>query len=569
MVAGLHARSQSTGRNEAQPKCFLARVPRAVRQPFVALRILVVVLLLVPALLAGEAENLAREAAKAARAGNYLQAFTLYSRAAQISPYGTYANQSRAMLAAAASQEQVRIGSTSASAAPQPSGSQDAVLAEDAALLGLVSPEALQETRRLLPPIRLEADRASHDLALSSPTQKLWEEVLKRYGLDVVFDDSVKDAEPVRLEIANAGYREAIRALELVSNTIAIPVGEKLLLVSANSANAQIQLEPTAAVAIPVPQAIANEDATEIANAIRQAMEIRTVMVDATRRILLLRDRYSKVLTAQVLAEELLSYPQDVVLDLEFREVTRRSFNRYGINLPTSFPITVFTNWMNNVARPAEGFTNFITFGGGASLVGIGIASAEAVAFMSRTDSKTIYRAEIRGNSGKETVFNLGQEYPILRSSFISGPTQQPGSSVFFPQVDFKQIGFAVKAKPVVWRNTVTLDLNVSVSLLTGESSNGIPVLANREATTRLQVENGQQIAVAGLLVKEEARSLTGLAGLNQLPGIGALFRQTSNTKDETEVLVVIRPRILQARSPRLASPVWWTGTSTRFVAPL
>jgi type II secretory pathway component GspD/PulD (secretin) len=74
---------------------------------------------------------------------------------------------------------------------------------------------------------------------------------------------------------------------------------------------------------------------------------------------------------------------------------------------------------------------------------------------------------------------------------------------------------------------------------------------------------------VAGLLVKEEARSLTGLAGLNQLPGIGALFRQTSTTKDETEVLVVIRPRILQPRSPRLASPVWWTGTATRFVAPL
>jgi hypothetical protein len=541
-----------------------------VRQPFVALRVLVVILLLASALLAGEAENLAREAAKAARAGDYLQAFTLYSRAAQISPYGTYANQSRAMLAAAASQEQVRIGSTSASALPQPPVPQNAVAgSEESALLGLIDSEAMAETRRLLPPIRLEADRASHDLALSAPSQKLWEEVLKRYGLDVVFDDSVKDAEPVRLEIDNAGYREAIRALELVTNTIAIPVGEKLLLVSTNSANAQIQLEPTAAVAIPVPQAIANEDATEIANAIRQALEIRTVMVDATRRILLLRDRYSKVLTAQVLAEELLSYPQDVVLELEFREVTRRSFNRYGINLPTSFPITVFTNWMNNVVRPVEGFTNFITFGGGASVVGIGIASAEAVAFMSRTDSKTIYRAEIRGNSGKETVFNLGQEYPILRSSFISGPTQQPGSSVFFPQVDFKQIGFAVKAKPVVWRNTVTLDLNVSVSLLTGESSNGIPVLANREATTRLQVEDGQQIAVAGLLVKEEARSLTGLAGLNQLPGIGALFRQTSTTKDETEVLVVIRPRILQPRSPRLASPVWWTGTATRFVAPL
>ncbi|MDZ7639834.1 MAG: type II and III secretion system protein [Bryobacterales bacterium] len=188
---------------------------------------------------------------------------------------------------------------------------------------------------------------------------------------------------------------------------------------------------------------------------------------------------------------------------------------------------------------------------------------------MSRSDSKTIYRAELRGNSGKESVLNLGQQYPILQSSFLSGPTQQPGSSVFFPQVDFKQIGFEVKAKPVVWRDTVTMDLSLNVSLLTGESSNGIPVLSNRETTTRLQVENGQMISVAGLLLREEARSLSGLAGLGQLPGIGALFRQTSNTKEETEVLIVIRPRVLHSRTSRMASPGWWTGTSTRFLAPL
>lgn len=536
---------------------------------FVTSRVLALLLLLVTVLAADEAEGLAREAAKAARAGNFLQAFSLYSRAAQLSPYGSYAEQSRAMLAAAASQNQVRMGGILAPAPANSEAERAPQAPESAALLGSVSAELLDETRRLMPPIRLQADSAVRNLSLSAPPRQLWEEVLKGYGLDAVFDDSVTDAPPIPLELEAANYREAIRALELVTNTIAIPVGEQLLLVSANTANAQIQLEPTAAVAIPVPQAIANEDATEIANAIRQALEIRTVMVDAARRMLLVRDRYSKVLAAQMLAEELLGYPQDVVFDLEFREVTRRSFNRYGINLPTTFPLTVFTNWMNNVASPAKGFTNFLTFGGGSSLVGIGIASAEAVAFMSRTDSKTIYRAEIRGASGKESVFNLGQQYPVLRSNFISGPTQQPGSSVFFPQVEFKQIGFAVKAKPVVWRNTVTLDLSVSVALLTGESSNGIPVLANRETNTRLQVEDGQLISVAGLLVKEEARSLTGLAGLNQLPGIGALFRQTSTTKDETEVLVVIRPRILQPRSRRLASPGWWTGTSTRFVAPL
>lgn len=530
------------------------------------MRALILLFFLAGSCLAGEAEHLAHGAAKAARAGDYVRAFSLYSRAAQLSPYSTYSQQSRAMLAAAATNEQVRFG-------PPPSDEPELPLsevsAEQAALLGRIDAETLAATRNPLPPTHLEANDAVRDLSQTAAPKQLWETVLKGYGLDAVFDDTVQDAASVGLRLDGADYREAIRALELVTNTIAIPVAENLLLVAANNANTQTQLEPTAAIAIPLPQAIANEDATEIANTVRQALEIRTVMVDASRRLLLIRDRYAKVLAAQALAMELIGFPQDVVLDVEFREVTRRSMDRFGLNLPTSFPVRVFTTWLNNQFTPAEGFLNYVSFGGGASLVGIGIASAEAVAFMSRSDSKTIYRAEVRGGSGKESTLSLGQEYPILKSSFLSGPTQQPGSSVFFPQVDFKQIGFQVKAKPVVWRDTVTMDLTVSVTLLTGESSNGIPVLSNRETTTRLRVEDGQLIAVAGLLRKEEARNLSGLAGLSQLPGIGALFRQTTNIKEDSEVLILIRPRVIHGRAPRLASQGWWTGTSTRFLAPL
>lgn len=530
------------------------------------MRTLILIFLFAGSCFAGDAEKLAHDAAKAARAGDYVRAFSLYSQAAQLSPYSTYSLQSRAMLAAAAGNEQVRFG-------PDPSGASGAAppetSAEQAALLGSIDAETLAATRNPLPPVRLEASDAVRDLNETAAPKHLWETVLKGYGLDAVFDDSVQDTAPARLQLRGADYREAIRALELVTNTIAIPVAENLLLVAANNATAQTQLEPAAAIAIPLPQVIANEDATEIANTVRQALEIRTVMVDASRRLLLIRDRYAKVMAAQALAMELIGYPQDVVLEVEFREATRRAMDRFGVNLPTSFPVRVFTTWMNNRFSPAEGFLNYLSFGGGSSLIGIGIASAEAVAFMSRSDSKTIYKAEVRGSSGKESTLSLGQEYPILKSSFLSGPTQRPGSSVFFPQVDFKQIGFQVKAKPVVWRETVTMDLTVSVSLLTGESSNGIPVLSNRETTTRLRVEDGQWIAVAGLLRKEEARNLSGLAGLNQVPGIGALFRQTTNIKEDSDVLVLIRPRVIHGRSGRMASTGWWTGTATRFLAPL
>ncbi|MCZ2152979.1 MAG: type II and III secretion system protein [Bryobacterales bacterium] len=530
------------------------------------LRTLLLLAAFVSALAAGEAENLARKAAHAARGGDYVRAFSLYSQAAQLSPYGTYDQQSRAMLAAAAANEQVRLGGTS----PDIQSTSAAGEANRAAsLLSPIDPQTLAATRQPLPPIKLEASSTVHDLDVTAPPKKLWESVLSQYGLEAVFDESVTDTPVSHLELSGAAYRDAIRALELVTNTMAIPVARNLLLVAANNPNTQTQFEPVAAVAIPLPQVIANEDATEIGNAVRQALEIKTVMVDGSRRLLLIRDRYSKVLAAQALTSDLLEHPQNVVLEVEFREVSRRSLTRFGISPPTSFPLQLFTTWLNNRINPVAGFANYLTFGGGASLVGIGIASSQAVAFMNRSDSETIYRGELRAGSGKESDLRLGQEYPILRSTFLSGPVQTPGSSVFFPQVDFKQIGFEVKATPFVWQDTVTLDLNLTVALLTGESANGIPVLSNREIKTRIQLEDGQMIAVAGLLHREEARNLSGLAGLQHLPGIGALFRQTSNSSEDSEVLITLRPVVLDGRPSRAASRGWWTGASTRFLAPL
>lgn len=539
---------------------------------------LVALLLMAIALLgATEAGKLARQAAAAARRGDFLSAHLLYAEAARLSPHASYAAQSRAMLASAGRHQQVALaapasaGSTTESASGPQTGDPDDADPDledpDAALSDIITEEDLRETRQPLPPLRLNASAARLDLSEAGPARRLWESTARRYGLDLVFDDAVKDGPPVKLELAEAGYREAIRALELATNTQAYPVTETLLLVAPNDQNTQNRLEPTAAVAIPIPMALQTEDAQEIANALRQALEIRALMVDNARRLMLVRDRYARVLLAQALAQELMNAPQDIVLEVELREVNRRSLNRYGIQWPTNFPVVLFTTWMRNrISAPAG--VSFLAFGGN-PLVGIGLGTVEAAAFMSRSEAYTHYRAEVRGNSGRELTLNLGQQYPVIQQSFLTAPTQQPGSTTFFPQVQFRQLGFSLKAKPVVWREHITLDIETTVELLSGESINGIPVFANRAANTRVRLEAGHTIVIAGLLNREEAINLTGLAGLSRLPGIGALFRQTTTQREDTEVLVLLTPRMVQPGPLRRSSPTLYSGTATRFLAPL
>lgn len=532
-------------------------------------------------LFGADARKLARDAARAARDGDYVRAFALYSQAAQQEPYSSYAAQSRAMLAAARREQQVSIATASGTVTELPAAFSDALgdLAVDPdksasngednldELTDIISPADLAETRQPLPPIQLEAGLQRTAIDTRAPRRRLWEEVLRSYGLEVIFDQSIRDEQPVVLELEDADYREAIRALELVTGTNAYVVTEKLLLVAPDDQNAQNRLEPTVAVAIPIPMVLRTEDATEIANALRQALEIRTVMVDGERRLLLLRDRYARVLLAQVLAEELMAAPQDVVLEIELREVNHRSLNRYGIQWQTEFPVTLFRTWLNNRIRPVEG-VSYLTFSSN-PLVGIGIGASELVAFMSRNDARTLYRAELRTGSGKEAELNLGQQYPVIQQSFLTAPTSQPGATTFFPQVQFRQLGASFKATPTIWRDVVTLDFQATVELLTGESVNGIPVFSNREVSTRFQLREGQTVAVSGLLARDEAVSLTGLAGLASLPGIGALFRQTTTQREETDLLILVTPRVLHPRSVRGSSPTIYTGTATRFLAPL
>lgn len=526
----------------------------------------VTVLLLAAAMgLAGaDAHQLARNAAQAARSGDYARAFMLYSQAAQLAPYSTYAAQSRDMLLAAMRADQLDLLTDGAASGAAEDADND--IPEDD-LSDIISDEDLEEARKPLPPVQLAASDTRFHLQQRAPVKRLWEETLKRYGLDVVFDDAVRDGEPISLSLDDAGYREAIRALELVSNTIAYPVSESLVLVAPNDQNTQTRLEPYAAVAIHIPFALQVEDAQEIANALRQALEIRAMMVDGSRRLLLVRDRYPRVLLAQVLAHELMSAPQDLVLEVELREVNRRSFHRYGINWTTDVPMILLTNWMNNTLRPVEGF-NYLAFGGN-PMVGIGLSTVEAVAFMNRGETRTLYRAEARASSGRESEFKLGQRYPVVQQSFLRATQLNQAQGTFFPQVQFEQLGFSMTAKPVVWRDSVTLDLRVTIELLTGESVNGIPIFSNRETTTRVRLETGQTVAVAGLLSRDEAVNLSGLAGLSRMPGIGALFRQTSTTREETDLLILITPRLVHQRPVRGSTPALYTGTATRSLPPL
>jgi general secretion pathway protein D len=131
-------------------------------------------------------------------------------------------------------------------------------------------------------------------------------------------------------------------------------------------------------------------------------------------------------------------------------------------------------------------------------------------------------------------------------SSFATGGGAQQTP---YPGSEYIDLGIKVKATPSVHENNeVTLQLEFEIRALAGNNVNGIPVITNRTVSQTVRLKEGEPSIVAGLLDNEETKSLSGIPGLANLPGIGYTFGQRNNTLNDTELLIVVTPRRMSER---------------------
>jgi type II secretory pathway component GspD/PulD (secretin) len=187
---------------------------------------------------------------------------------------------------------------------------------------------------------------------------------------------------------------------------------------------------------------------------------------------------------------------------------------------------------------------------------------------MSRSLGHVLLRTELRSTDGQAASVHVGDKYPIVTGGFLGlGEGQTSG---FPPQFNFEDLGLVLKVTPKVHgMEEVTLDLESEFKVLTGESFNDIPVIANRQMKSQIRLRNGEWAVVAGMLVAQDTRSVTGPAGLSQVPGLGHLFREQTHNDDERQILLVLKPVLLSLPPDQLPTQAVWTGSENRPPAPL
>lgn len=500
-----------------------------------------------------QAGRLFRAAQRAQRSGDSLQAYQLYTQASAADPSNAqYALQRHMLREWAALSAQISLGDDADDAARR------------IAVEG-ISPSEVTAGRLALPPPRLQvsAERKSFDLRGTS--RPMWEQVAAAYGIQLQFDDSYQGPlAAFTFRMNGLSMQEAFHALETITNSFLVPVNPKLAMVYQDTAQRRNDNAPLVTAEIPIPERVSVQEAQEMVSAVQQVMQVRRIAVDPRRREVFLRDQPATILAAQQILTNLSRNRAQVNIEVELLSVSKNSNLNYGLQLQSMAPVLNFGTLLHNVPGTVAGFTRFLTFGGGTTFMGIGIADAAALATVSRSSADSLFQADMTALDGQAASLKVGDRYPIITSAYI-GPGGTSQNSGIPPAVQFQDLGLVLKITPTVHGNgEVTLDVDAEQNALNGSANNGIPVITSRHFQGITRLVDGESAILAGLMQTSVSENRSGFPLLSRIPGLGRLFTTTTKTESFGQTLIVLKPHIVSLPPWEIPSPTVWVGTETK-----
>ncbi len=155
------------------------------------------------------------------------------------------------------------------------------------------------------------------------------------------------------------------------------------------------------------------------------------------------------------------------------------------------------------------------------------------------------------------------------RASFLAGgelpvPIAQPVgvSGVQAVTIQYREFGIRLDFVPeILSENLIQLKIEAEVSGLdfaNGITTSGflVPAFRTRRASTTVALQEGQTLAIAGLLSSEEQKINTGMPLLKDIPILGLLFSSQRFQRKETELLVLVSPQIIDPTAPPPPPPL-------------
>ena len=429
-----------------------------------------------------------------------------------------------------------------------------------------------------------------HAFHFRGDSKTLLTQVAQAYGVAAELDDSVVSRR-VHFDLDEADFPVAMRAACDVTGTFWTSLSDKQIFLAKESTENHRLYDRMGLRTFYLSSATTPQDINEIVGLMRTVFEIRFLQQRPQNAALTVRAPMPLLDAISKLLENFGKARPQVILDLEVYEIDHQLTRNIGLHIPDTFNLfnipaaallaasgqniqslinqLISGGGINQANSQAisgllaqlqgQGQSGIFsqplaTFGGGLTLMGLSLDTLAAQLSLNESWVKNLDHATLRAAQGNDMTFRLGQRYPVINASFapifntaaISQVLQNGSFQAPIPSFSYEDLGLDVKAKPTVSGGVhVGLDLEIKLRTLAGTSVNGVPVIANREYTGSINLEDGEPAVVASSMTQSEQYSMMGIPGLNSIPVLNKIATTNNKTEEADEILLVITPHVL------------------------
>jgi len=386
-----------------------------------------------------------------------------------------------------------------------------------------------------------------------APLRQVFEALARSSGVNFVFDKDVRADGRVTVFLRGVTMDEAMRVILNTQQLDRKLLNDTSVLIFPNTAAKQREHQEL----ITRTLYLTNADVKQVQAMVRTIAKVRDIHIDERLNLLVVRDTPEVLrLVEKLIASVDLPEPE-VMLEVEVMELATDQVETLGLQWPEQASLGISDAAGNIPPAVFVGGKNPINFRAS-------IANPAVIATLRGTsgNSNILANPKIRVRNRDKAKVHIGQKLPVFTTT-----TNFTGSTSVAASVSYLDIGLKLDVEPTIQLdNDVVIKVGLEVSNLirqvTGPGGTTAYEIGTRNTSTTLRLADGETQVLAGLINDEDRKSASGVPGLSRIPVLGRLFGTHTDTRNKTEVVLLITPRVVRnlavpdASLTRLASGI-------------
>ena len=398
-------------------------------------------------------------------------------------------------------------------------------------------------------------------------SRKAFETVAKLAGMNVAFTADFAPKQ-VSLDLSDIKIEDVLNVLCMQTKSFYRPLTPNTFLVVPDTPTNHRDYDQEVVRTIYLMNPLTAQNRTAITTAIKQVLGVQRIIDNPDANAIIIRDTPAKVQAAEQLIRDLDRGKAEILIDVAVVEADRDRVQDLGL---TPQPVSVSgANTTGLVGAIGFNPTTSATTTGGTSIpflplnrlgkistsdFSVVLPGATASALLGDSHTHILQNPQVRVTDGETAKLRIGQRIPYATGSFLpSFGGSVSGSGGFgllaSTQFQFQDVGVILDLTPHLLSNgEVALHAAIEISSLGAPINVGgfsEPSFGQRRIEHDIRLKEGEVNLLGGLIQSQDSTSKSGLPGLSQIPLLRYLFSEEHHERIDTEVLVMLTPRVIR-----------------------